>query len=30
MFANNDLYVQRDEAGLVQRLGQNWEDVGPV
>jgi|KBSMisStaDraftv2_1062788.scaffolds.fasta_scaffold177101_2 FkbM family methyltransferase len=29
-FANNDLYVQRDEAGLVQRLGQNWEDVGPV
>lgn len=29
-FANNDLYVQRDEAGLVQRLGQNWEDVGPI
>ena len=29
-FAHNDLYVQRDEAGLVQRLGSNWEDAGPV
>ncbi|MBA3734343.1 MAG: FkbM family methyltransferase [Actinobacteria bacterium] len=29
-FAHNDLYVRRDEAELVQRLGSNWEDVGPV